>query len=202
MEKQSITALMSCFGRAYHAENERHPVFRDTLAKQLLTQADKKRRIERAGWPAAENLTFVPADLAADDLAQRLDTAGFARGERAFFSWLGVTYYLTEEAIGRALDALAALCAPGSLLAFDYPDEGFFTASERRVQCTVRMAAGGEPMRSSFSRAALEELLAAHGFRIRELLTPADIQKNTIDAAGAELTAFEHVNYCLAARED
>ena len=97
---------------------------------------------------------------------------------------------------------LAALCAPGSLLAFDYPDEGFFTASERRVQCTVRMAAGGEPMRSSFSRAALEELLAAHGFCIRELLTPADIQKNTIHAAGAELTAFEHVNYCLAARED
>lgn len=106
MEKQSIIALMSCFGRTYHAENERHPVFRDTLAKQLLTQADKKRRIERAGWPAAENLTFVPADLAADDLAQRLDTAGFARGERAFFSWLGVTYYLTEEAIGRTLDAL------------------------------------------------------------------------------------------------
>lgn len=104
---------------------------------------------------------------------------------------------------GRTLDALAALCAPGNLLAFDYPDEGFFTASERRVQCTVRMAAaGGESMRSSFSRAALEELLAAHGFRIRELLTPADIQKNTIDAAGAELTAFEHVNYCLAARED
>lgn len=69
---------------------------------------------------------------------------------------------------GRTLDALAALCAPGSLLAFDYPDGGFFTASERRVQCTVRMAAaGGEPMRSSFSRAALEELLAAHGFRRR-----------------------------------
>lgn len=58
---------------------------------------------------------------------------------------------------GRALDALATLCAPGNLLAFDYPDEFFFTASERRVQCTVRMAAaGGEPMRSSFSRAALE----------------------------------------------
>lgn len=49
---------------------------------------------------------------------------------------------------------------------------------------------------------SMEELLAAHGFRIRELLTPADIQKNTIDAAGAELTAFEHANYCLAARED
>ena len=294
MEKQSITALMSCFGRAYHAENEQHPVFRDTLAKQLLTaeeysavagyilsgaaffdpalaaqdmrpeevlrrlingsiapsplcraawaeralqgsgapqyvllgagldtfafrekglhvfevdhpltQADKKRRIARAGWAAAENLTFVPADLAVDDLTQRLDAAGFARGERAFFSWLGVTYYLTEKAIGRTLDALAALCAPGSLLAFDYPDEGFFAASERRVQCTVQMAAaGGEPMRSSFSRAALEGLLAAHGFRIRELLTPSDIQQNIIDVAGAELTAFEHVNYCLAAREN
>ena len=94
---------------------------------------------------------------------------------------------------GRTLDALAALCAPGSLLAFDYPDEGFFTASERRVQCTVRMAAaGGEPMRSSFSRAALEELLAAHGFRIRELLTPADIQKNTFDGKTERITVWTH----------
>ena len=35
--KASITALMSSFGRAFHAENEDHPVFADHLAKELMT---------------------------------------------------------------------------------------------------------------------------------------------------------------------
>ena len=38
--KSSITALMSSFGRAFHAENEEHPVFRDSLAKELLTEEE------------------------------------------------------------------------------------------------------------------------------------------------------------------
>lgn len=35
--KASITALMSSFARAFHAENEEYPVFADTLAKKLMT---------------------------------------------------------------------------------------------------------------------------------------------------------------------
>lgn len=34
--KASITALMSLFGRAFHAENEKYPVFVDYLAKELM----------------------------------------------------------------------------------------------------------------------------------------------------------------------
>lgn len=36
----SITALMSSFGRAFHAENEDHPVFTDHLAKNLMTEEE------------------------------------------------------------------------------------------------------------------------------------------------------------------
>ena len=46
-----------------------------------------------------------------------------------------------------------------------------------------------------------ETLLEKHGFLIYELLTPDDIQGDIIDKAGADLKAFEHVNYCLAVRE-
>ena len=35
-DKTSITALMSFFGRAFHTENEVHPVFVDPLAKELM----------------------------------------------------------------------------------------------------------------------------------------------------------------------
>lgn len=34
--KSSITARMSAFAGAYHAEAEARPVFRDTLAKDLM----------------------------------------------------------------------------------------------------------------------------------------------------------------------
>ena len=85
---------------------------------------------------------------------------------------------------------------------FDYPDENFFDAPERRVQNTIMMAkAGGEPMQSAFSYSELEKLLETHGFLIYELLMPDDIQRDVIDKAGADLKAFEHVNDCLAVRK-
>ena len=299
--KASITALMSAFGRAFHTENEDHPVFADHLAKELMTaeeytavqgyilggaqffepeigsaawepkelvrkivnthiapsplcrsaytekslqaaaltgtkqyvilgagldtfafreteflskhrvfevdhpmtQADKRERIARAGWTVPDNLTFVPVDFAKDSLTERLTAAGFDPSVKSFFSWLGVTYYISAEAIDTMLSALSSLCAGGSSLVFDYPDENFFDAPEKRVQNTIMMAkAGGEPMQSAFSYSELEKLLETHGFLIYELLTPYDIQRDIIDRAGADMKAFEHVNYCLAVRKD
>ncbi len=299
--KASITALMSSFGRAFHAENEEHPVFADHLAKGLmtedeyaavqgyilggaqffepeintadlqpkellrrlvnvhiapsplcraayteqalktavltgtkqyvmlgagmdtfafrekeflskykvfevdhpLTQADKKERIARAGWTVPDNLAFVPVDFTKDDVTEHLVAAGFDPSVKTFFSWLGVTYYLSAESIEAMLSALSGLCADGSTLVFDYPDENFFDAPEKRVQNTIMMAkAGGEPMQSAFSYSELEKLLEKHGFLIYELLTPDDIQRDIIDKVGANLKAFEHVNYCLAVRKN
>ena len=169
----------------------------------LLTQADKRERIARAGWTAPDNLTFVPVDFTKDSLAERLIAADFDLPVKSFFSWLGVTYYLSAEAIEKTLTELSSLCADGSTLAFDYPDESFFDAPEKRVQNTIMMAkAGGEPMKTAFSYSELEKLLEKHGFLIYELLTPDDIQREIIDKAGADMNAFEHVNYCLAVRKN
>ena len=167
-----------------------------------LTQVDKLERITCAGWMVPDNLAFVPLDFTKDSLAERLIAAGFDPSAKSFFSWLGVTYYLSAEAIDTMLSALSELCADGSSLVFDYPDESFFDAPERRVQNTIMMAkAGGEPMQSEFSYSELEKLLEKYGFLIYELLTPDDIQRNIIDKAGADMKAFEHVNYCLAVRK-
>ena len=60
-----------------------------------LTQADKKERIASAGWTVPENLTFVPVDFTRYSLTQRLTAGGFDMTAKSFFSWLGVTYYLS-----------------------------------------------------------------------------------------------------------
>ena len=141
-------------------------------------------------------------DFTKDSLAERLIAAGFDPSAKSFFSWLGVTYYLSVEAIDAMLSSLSELCTDGNSLVFDYPDENFFAAPERRVQNTIRMAkAGGEPMQSAFSYSELEKLLEKHDFLIYELLTPEDIQRDVIDKAGGGMKAFEHVNYCLAVRK-
>lgn len=168
-----------------------------------LTQKDKLQRIARAGWQILDNLTFVPVDFVKDSLAERLISSGFDPSARSFFSCLGVTYYLSAQAIKSTLAALSELCANSSVLVFDYPDENYFIATERRVQNTIMMAqAGGEPMKSAFSDKELTKLLSDSGFQIAELLTPADIQKRVIDKVGSGLKAFEHVNYCLAVKKD
>ena len=112
----------------------KHKVFE---ADHPLTQADKPARIARAGWTIPKNLKFIPVDFSKDSLPKCLLAGGFDKSEKSFFSWLGVTYYLSVEAIEQTLSALSELCAPGSSLVFDYPDENFFAAAEKRVQTTA-----------------------------------------------------------------
>lgn len=40
MKNRSLTALVSAFSRAYHAEHNRHPVFKDSLARAILTDEE------------------------------------------------------------------------------------------------------------------------------------------------------------------
>ena len=40
MNKTSITALMSAFGRAYHTQNVEHPIFADTKVRELMTDEE------------------------------------------------------------------------------------------------------------------------------------------------------------------
>lgn len=40
MENSSMTALMSCFARAYHAERDPNPIFNDSVARKLLTDEE------------------------------------------------------------------------------------------------------------------------------------------------------------------
>ena len=164
------------------------------------TQQDKIGRIRRAGWRMPENLRMVAADFARDDLAGRLRSSGFDPGKKTFFSWLGVSYYLSQDAIAALLSAVRSLSTEGSTLLLDSGDEGLFSAREGRVQNMLAMAcAGGEKMQSCFSYAALERLLEEHGFLIYEYLRPEDIQERYFDGRDDGLSAFEHICYTLAA---
>jgi len=70
---------------------------------------------------------FIAADFARETLGSVLARSGLDPAALVFFSWLGVTSYLTREANRASLSAMAA-SAPGSLIAFSYLDQVVFAA--------------------------------------------------------------------------
>ncbi len=144
------------------------------------TQADKRRRIAEAGWEQPAALHWVPVDFSKQDLATALGNSTYDPHKPSFFSWLGVTYYLTREQVNDTLRAIAGLAPSGTPIVFDYHHADVFVPERaapilKRVQEIVKTA--GEPMKMGFDPEVLSEDLATLGWRLDENLGPAEIQE-------------------------
>lgn len=150
-----------------------HPRLRVFEVDHPATQRWKQERLAAQGIAVPRSLTFVAVDFESQSLETRLGTAGLRADAPVFFSWLGVTMYLSREAIAGTLRYMAGRCAPGSAIVFDYlPAAATLPAAARRSRdlLAARVAAAGEPWISEFEPAELAALLRALGFRtVRDL---------------------------------
>jgi methyltransferase (TIGR00027 family) len=71
------------------------------------TQAWKRQRLADAQIALPPWLILVPVDFERDDVGEKLVAAGFQQNSPAFFTWVGVGPYLTQDAIGRTLDYMS-----------------------------------------------------------------------------------------------
>jgi len=138
-------------------------------ADHPATQAAKRRRLAEAHIPLPPWLVFVAIDFEREDLGEKLAAAGFHPNAPAFFSWLGVVPYLTENAIARTLVSIASI--PDSEVVFDYmqPPEAF-SGELRQIEMAraEQLRKMGEPSASRFDPDGMAALLRAHGFRAIE----------------------------------
>ncbi len=129
------------------------------------TQAWKVERLTEAQIALPPWLTFVPVDFEQDDLGDKLVAAGFQPNSPAFFSWLGVVPYLTEDAIGRTLDYISSI--QKSEVVFDYmePPEAFSEELKRIEKARAEMLEKiGERSDRRFEPDAIAAILRSHGF--------------------------------------
>ncbi len=122
-------------------------------------------------------MTFAPVDFERQTLAEGLRDAGFDREKPAFFSWLGVSMYLTDEAIHATLRFVASLPRGGGIV-FDYMvPRGSLGLIERMALDALsrRVESAGEPFRTFFDPEELAERLRQTGFRSVEDLGPDEI---------------------------
>jgi methyltransferase (TIGR00027 family) len=141
------------------------------------TQLWKKKLLDEAGIPLPAELNFAAADFEKTTLQDSLVEAGFRMDQPACFSWLGVSHYLTEQAIFNSLQFVGAL-PPGTSIAFDFrvlpellnPIDRVFT--EFLAQ---HFASMGESWQSAFEPAALQTALLKMGFESATEITSAEL---------------------------
>lgn len=131
------------------------------------TQAWKLQRLAAGGIAIPPSVTFAPVDFEQQSLSDGLAHANFRRDAVTFFSWLGVTPYLTREAMTSTL-AFVASMPKGSGVVFDYAVPRSSLSFLGRLafdRLASRVAAAGEPFQLFFEPGALADQLRSMGFQ-------------------------------------
>jgi methyltransferase (TIGR00027 family) len=130
------------------------------------TQEWKREQLRSAGIAVPESMTFAAVDFERQSLPDGLLQAGFDQQQPAFFSWLGVTPYLSRTAFDATMHFIASLPS-GSGVVFDYAVERSLLSPQQQLALdalSARVARAGEPFQLFFHPAQLNADLARWGF--------------------------------------
>ena len=164
-----------------------------------ITQQWKQNRLRELNIELPPNLTFIPIDFETQPLADELRTGGYLLEQPAFFSWLGVTQYLTEEAVFNTLKQVASF-APGTEIMVTYViSESQLDAENQRLIAINKSgaAARGEPWLSLFEPSHLASRLRELGFTHVSDFSPeaANARYFTGRSDGLCVPSIEHIMY-------
>jgi methyltransferase (TIGR00027 family) len=160
------------------------------------TQSLKVERIKECGLTLHDSVHFIAADLSQETVAAALSRSAFRAEELTFFSWLGVTMYLTREANLGTLKSIASCSPLASELVFTYFDERLFSSSSESFRdMEKRVAALGEPFLSGFNPGTLAQDLESCGLQLLEDHTGSEVaaKYNRAGENGLGQSAFSHI---------
>ncbi|TRZ98813.1 MAG: class I SAM-dependent methyltransferase [Rhodocyclaceae bacterium] len=138
---------------------------------QSRTQASKLKRFAECGLTPMDPVHFVAANFNEENLPTALARAPFKSGDKTFFSWLGVTMYLSREVNLSALRSIVSCAPPGSELVFTYFDEkAIFSDAVSEPFRSLRnwVSRIGEPWLSGFDPGNLADDLHQVGLDLIE----------------------------------
>lgn len=131
------------------------------------TQTWKKEILQEQGLKVLDSVEFVAADFETVTLASALTSSTFRSDVPSCFSWLGVTVYLSKQAIFDVLNYVASL-PKGSSITFDYRVAPALLHPIDQViidYAAKQFEMDGEPWQSFFHPQELQGEIAALGFR-------------------------------------
>ncbi len=157
------------------------------------TQAMKRSHLTAAGLTMPKNAAFAEIDFEHESLYLGLHRYNVKMDEPAFFSWLGVTMYLKEDAIDAVLRCVASFPAGSEIVLTFAPPSG-----DSPSPLALRTASHGEPWVSYFEPDAFEAKLIDAGFSKVKFLSPADANAQYFRQRPGDLPVPKQTNILCA----
>ena len=110
------------------------PLLRVFEVDHPATQAWKRSCLEKAAIPIRASVTFVSVDFERQMMTDALRQSGFKNDELTFVSWLGVTGYLSQEAVISVLSSIVSSMRVGSEVVFDFAPPLQLKETIRRIK--------------------------------------------------------------------
>jgi methyltransferase (TIGR00027 family) len=156
---------------------------------QPASQQDKR---DRAAGLSGTPPTYVPVDFGRDRLGEALAAAGHRAELATTWIWEGVVPYLTRADVAATVTSLGGCSAPDSRLVVNFQLPADPAIKLGRLAARALMASTGrpsiwakEPWRSTWTPAAMAELLARHGYLVTR-------DEDLRDTAGALALPIRH----------
>ena len=128
------------------------------------------------------DVRHVPIDFAGQRVDERLLSAGFQPGARAFFVWEGVSMYLTRASLKATLHTLRALAGVGSELAMDWwyliDDPGLLATAHRAGASLLHLL--GEPVTLSMHPEDVQSYFEREGYELLERVDAAALESRYV----------------------
>ena len=134
------------------------------------TLAWKQHRLIELGFGVPPYLHFVPVDFETSSWWEQLLKAGFDTGKPAVVACIGVSLYLTREAITSTLDQIATFAAGSKLAMTFYLPMELLDEEDKPMQEIAEKGAraAGTPFISFFAPDEILALAREAGFKRRE----------------------------------
>ncbi len=148
------------------------------------TTAARKQKILKtfSDPPLNPAVTYVTIDFQTQSIHDVLTAAGFDPTRPTFFTWEGVSMYLSRAAVRGTLGALRALAAPGSSLTMDYfryLDAHTLGASARRLSAGL-LAFISEPVTFPMDPEDVSDFMGRDGWRVTDVADAAELERRYI----------------------
>ena len=139
---------------------------------QTHNQELKVTSLGNAGIDAA-HVTFVPVDFSRDDIFEKLQATGYDTAKKSTLLWEGVTLYLAEKDVRKALRDIREHAAPGSVVVADFYAERFIRtfgqkgATNKLLEYTDETLGFGLPFEADHEQ-ALQRFVNSEGLTVGE----------------------------------
>jgi methyltransferase, putative, TIGR00027 family len=144
------------------------------------TQRVKVEKIQEIFGSLPGHVTYVPADLAVDEIGRRLLDHGYDRSRKTLFIMEGLLMYLPPAIVDGILAFIAHSSGKGSVIIFDYIPQSVVDGTcetEAGKNWRKGVMAVGESFQFGIEPGMLETFLTRRGFTHVRNLTSEDYRK-------------------------